>query len=61
MRRCSTSGVARMNIAIGKEKRVARGYNFSKCKGILWQTRGCFARDKRKKIVDWELTCLISR
>jgi hypothetical protein len=55
MRRCSTSGVARMNIAIGKEKRVARGYNFSKCKGILWQTRGWFARDKRKKIVDWEL------
>ncbi len=44
-----------MNIEIGKKKRVARGYNFSKCKDILWQTRGWFARDKRKKIVDWEL------
>lgn len=24
-----------MNIVIGKKKRVARGYNFSKCKGIF--------------------------
>jgi hypothetical protein len=53
MRRCSTSGVARMNIAIGKKKRVARGYKFSKCKGILWQTKRMFCKGQKEE--NWRL------
>jgi hypothetical protein len=49
MRRCSTSGVARTNIAIGKKKTVARGYNFIKCKGILWQTKRIFCKEQKEE------------
>jgi hypothetical protein len=49
MRRCSTSGVARMNIAIGKKKRVARGYNFSKCKGIFVANKRMFCKGQKEE------------
>ncbi len=42
-----------MNIAIGKKKRVARGYNFSKCKGILWQTKRMFCKGQKEE--NWRL------